>query len=198
MSLTKINADVMDMGDAYAFTGTVTGAGSNIKEVLAMVCDGRARTVGSGTYTPQNVSAVQNITTSYVDLNGTTLAYTPPSGTTSVIYDFCFNLARQSDASSETMCKFFIDSAEVTNARIYVGGDNYIGDSINLRWIIRIGDGTDTSTGRVPSWGSAKTLKWQTRAQATTTEGKAFMTRFWDGGSANHLMIPSLTITALS
>lgn len=33
MSLTKINADVMDMGDAYAFTGDVSGAGSLIQVV---------------------------------------------------------------------------------------------------------------------------------------------------------------------
>ena len=178
-------------------SSNVSFGSGGILETLALVCDGRARTVRSGTYTPQNVTGVQNITTTYTDLNGTTVAYLPPAGTTSVIYDFCFNLARQSDASSETLCKFFIDSDEVTNARIYIGGDNYIGDSVNLRWVIRIGDGTDTDTGRLPSWNTAKTLKWQTRAQSTGTEAKAFLTRFWDGGNATHLMIPDLTITAL-
>ena len=33
MSLTKINADVMDMGDAYTFTGAVSGAGKVLQVV---------------------------------------------------------------------------------------------------------------------------------------------------------------------
>ena len=33
MAITKINADAMDLTDAYAFTGTVTGAGVFPKEM---------------------------------------------------------------------------------------------------------------------------------------------------------------------
>ena len=179
-------------------SSNVSFGSGGILETLALVCDGRARTVRSGTYTPQSVSAVQEFTTTYADLNGTTIAYLPPAGTTSVIYDFCFNAARNADANFETLYKFFIDSDEVTNARMYMGAINYIGDSVNLRWVIRIGDGTDTDTGRLPSWNTAKTLKWTARAHAATGEGKAFVTRFWDGGNATHLMIPNLTIIALS
>ena len=56
-----------------------TGAASNIKEQLAMICDGQNYTVSSGTYTPTNVTAAQALTTSYATVTGSELSYTPPS-----------------------------------------------------------------------------------------------------------------------
>ena len=38
MALSKIQAESMNLADTYAFTGTVSGTGSNIKEQLAMIC----------------------------------------------------------------------------------------------------------------------------------------------------------------
>ena len=45
----SVGATELDLTDTYAFTGTVTGAGSNIIERLVMLCDGDNYTVGSGT-----------------------------------------------------------------------------------------------------------------------------------------------------
>jgi hypothetical protein len=172
-------------------------AGANIKEMLAMVCDGRARTVGSGTYTPGNVTGAQTPNLTYADLNGSSIAYTPPSGTTSVIYDLNL-MVRRIDSNCEILCKFFIDSDEVTDARRCLGGYVYLSGPDTLRWVVRIGDGTDTGSGRVASWGSAKTLKWQIRNAVATSEGKAHAVRNWDGGGeSEQLSIPILTITAL-
>ena len=65
--------------------------GSNIKEKLVMLCDGNNYTVGSGTYTSTNVTAEQTMTTTSTDITGSSIAYTPPSGTTMVIYEFVFS-----------------------------------------------------------------------------------------------------------
>ena len=78
----------INLGANYAFTGTVTGAGSNIKEMFTGVCDGRSFTLSSGTYTLENVTAEFVMTDSYVDITGSSITYTPPSGTTDVIYKF--------------------------------------------------------------------------------------------------------------
>ena len=67
------------------------GAGTNVLEQLSMICDGQNYTVSSGTYTSQNVTALQILTTSYADVTGSTISYTPPAGATCVIYEFCFN-----------------------------------------------------------------------------------------------------------
>ena len=197
MSITKVNADVLDLTDGYAFTGTVTGAGSNIKEVLAMVCDGRARTVSSGTYTPQNVTAYQDTTTSYADLTGSVLAYTPPAGTTSVIYKFDFSFGFR-DTGQITHYKFFIDSDECTDFRRQDTSAAWQpGGTRSFTYVIRIGDGTDADSGRVPSWSSAKTLKMSCRAYSTSVQLQFHGTQYWDGTGGTHLMVPMLTITAL-
>jgi hypothetical protein len=62
-----------------------------IIEYLSSPCDGSSVTVGSGTYTFQNVTGVQTGTDSYVDITGSSLAYTPPTGTTRVKYIFEYN-----------------------------------------------------------------------------------------------------------
>ena len=51
-----------------------------VLEEFCSPCDGSAITVRSGTYTVGTVSAVQNATTSFADLTGSSIDYTPPSG----------------------------------------------------------------------------------------------------------------------
>ena len=55
-------------------------------ETLAGVCDGRTISVSSGTYTLGNVSAEQQLTTSWVDITGTPIDYKPPPGTKYISY----------------------------------------------------------------------------------------------------------------
>ena len=93
--------------------------------------------------------------------------------------------------------KFFIDSDEVTNGRRMTEGNGYNDHLANYRWIITIGDGDETATGKLSSWSSAKTLKLQIRAYSTSLEAKLHETTYWDGTSGSHLMVPTLTITAI-
>jgi len=57
MSITKVNADVLDLTDDYAFTGSL-GSG-RILETLAMVCDGGSVKVDSDTYSSVSLSVEQ-------------------------------------------------------------------------------------------------------------------------------------------
>ena len=59
-----------------------------IIEQLETQADGVAVTVQSGTYTPTDVTATQNLSTSHAVINGSSIDYTPPTGTTRVIYEF--------------------------------------------------------------------------------------------------------------
>jgi len=197
MSITKVNADVMDLTDAYAFSGAVTGVGSNVKEVLAMVCDGSTTVVSSGSYTSFDVTAAITTGTSYVDLTGSSINYTPPSGTKSVVYEFSFGWGYV-DASVGTLLKLSLAGAEVTNGR-RTSSTYSLGDGMDTyKWIFKIGDGDVAATGKVASWGSGKIIKLQCRAMAASYQCKIHQTTYWDGGSANHLLKPTLQITALS
>jgi len=195
MTLIKIQSEGINLADNYAFTGTVTGTGSNIKEKLVMLCDGNNYTVSSGTYTSQSVTAKQELTTSYVDITGSTISYTPPTGATCVIYEFSF-AASFADALVISHYKFFIDSDEVVYQRKNLGGDVQQA-FINAKYIIPIGGSADTNTGRQSSWTSAKTLKMQVREYDANFEGNLHTGYYWDGAASEQFHIPSLTITAL-
>tara|TARA_R110000744_G_scaffold138243_2_gene248978 strand:+ start:21350 stop:22276 length:927 start_codon:yes stop_codon:yes gene_type:complete len=171
-------------------------AGSNIKEMLAMVCDGSTSVVSSGSYTSVNVTSTYTSTTSYADITGSNITYTPPSGTTTVIYEFSFGYGYV-DATAHFHMKFFVDGAEVVHGRRLSTGYSHTGQGIHYRWVIKIGDGAVANTGKLSSWTSGKELKMQFRGYSATAEVKMHGTTYWDGTSGNQLMVPTLTITAL-
>jgi len=169
-------------------------SGSIIEEVSSP-CDGSQITVGSGTYTVQDVTAVQNGTTSYADITGSTLAYTPPSIATRVVYEFSFQEVYY-DAYGVSNHKFFIDSDEVVSARFNTRG-TFWGGITFFRWVINIGGSADTDDGRLASWTSAKTLKMQMREHGDGHETKLHETHAWDGGSTNQFSKPTISIKAI-
>lgn len=175
--------------------GAVGGAGS-ILEMVPLVCDGRSITVGSGTYTAQDVTAVQIPTASYADFSGSLLAYTPPSGAQAVIYDFHWAYS-YGDNQHMHHLNFYIDSDEVTSARRTSSGYGYHDHLADFRWVIAIGDGNETATGKLASWSSSKTLKMQVRAYSTSHQAQLHEMEYWDGAGATHIMRPTLTITAI-
>ena len=52
-----------------------------IIEEISATCDGSTVVVQSGSYTMTNVTSVQNGTTTYTTVNGSSINYTPPTGT---------------------------------------------------------------------------------------------------------------------
>jgi len=175
--------------------GAVGGAGS-VLEVVPLVCDGRSVTVGSGTYTAQDVTSAQIPTASYADFSGSLIAYTPPSGAQAVIYNFQYGYGYE-DGNQMHHMKFYIDSDEVTNARRGSSSYGYSDHLDTYRWIITIGDGNETATGKLASWSSSKTLKLQVRAYSTSHQSKLHETDYWDGAGGSHLIVPTLTVTAI-
>lgn len=174
---------------------SITGA-SNVKEVLAMLCDGGTYTVPSGTYTSTSVTTAQTPTASYTDLNGSSISYTPPSGTTMVFYEFIFTFAFK-DAYPVGHFKFFIDSDEVGYARQSLQTNANPQWLQSLRYAIPIGGTADTATGRQSTWTSAKTLKIQVRMFGGNNELRLHESKNWDGVASNQIHMPKLMITSL-
>lgn len=173
----------------------VGGAGK-ILEVVPLVCDGSAVTVPSGTYTSTDVTAVQTSTQTYVDLNGSSIDYTPPSGTSSVIYEYQF-MTGYADATGCLHIKLFLAGTEVTDAR---GGYSCYSMILNrpyFKWVFRIGDGDDAGAGKVSSWSSGKIIKLQARDYSSASTVKIHETAYWDGTGGSHIGKPVLTVTAI-
>ena len=166
-------------------------------ETLSLICNGETQTVLSGTYTAPNVTAVQAATTTLTDVTGSSIAYTPPSGTTRVVYRFSFIVSYE-DAGAIGDFALFLDSDEVVHARSGTSGQ-YSEAQHHLEWTFRIGGTASTNTGRVASWSSAKTFKVQAREHNSSYEFKLHETEAWAGSTDTHyLSVPRLTIQAIA
>ena len=114
-SILKVDSIQTSAGNPFDF------GGSNILETFTLVCNGEAVTVGSGTYTPANVTALQALTDSHVSINGSSIAYTPPSGATEVIYEFQYKIAWASVAVGIYHTAMRIDGTQITGTRQTTG-----------------------------------------------------------------------------
>jgi hypothetical protein len=168
-------------------------------EYLSSPCDGSQLTGYSGTFTWPNVTAQQDFSTTYLDVTGSNIAYTPPSWAKSVIYQFSFGYSWRNTAHSIQHFKFFIDSNEVVWAR-HNRSAQYFESRYTFEWVIPIGGLANTNTGRQASWTTAKTLKMQSRRYAAASNGgTVHSTYYWDGtGISDQFNIPSLTLIAIA
>ena len=169
-----------------------------IIEYLSGPCDGGNLVGLSGTYTTANVTTAQVIAATYVDITGSSIAYTPPAGSTRVIYRYNFGSYWQTTAHSIQHFKFFIDASEVIYAR-HNRSMQYLEYYSAFEWIIPIGGTANTNTGRQATWTAAKTLKLQTRRYAAGSNGQDLNgTTYWDGGASNQFNRPSITVIAIA
>ena len=139
-------------------------------EKITGVCDGRTISGESTAYTLQQVSNYQDISTILVDVNGSSISYTPPNNTNQVLYNFKFNVVDLSgDATvfnqNHTLTltlHLFIDDVEIENQRAQIS--NYIynnGHYFTYSAIIDIGsvETDDVANGKYASWTSSKVIK---------------------------------------
>ena len=159
-------------------------------------CDGSTITTSNGDITITDKDDAQNLTSSYADIVGSSIAYNPPTGTTQVIYEYHFFGARADDDATIGHFKFFIDSDEVTDARSSFAAQ-YLSHTLTFKWGINIGGSAVTATGRQASWGSAKTLKLQAREYGSSNEAVLNQTYHWDGGASAQFHRPQIGITAI-
>lgn len=168
-----------------------------ILEVLSSVCDGSSVTVGSGTYTFQNVTTQQEyIGATFTDINGSELAYTPPAGTSRVLYRFVFGTYWVA-AHMINHYRFLIGGSEVVFSRHNRSG-YYSEDRCAFEWTIAIGGSSNANTGQQATWTSPKTLKMQYRQYGASNYGNLHGTKYWNGTGGNQFNIPILTITAIA
>ena len=140
--------------------GQPTPQPGQIIEQFEGICDGRQITVGSGTYTLGTVTHGQAPGTTYEDLTGSNIAYTPPSGTKTVVYDFRYFVSFTSTNPPFAHQKLFVDSSEVTIGRS-AGYAHYDGFT-HMRIPFTLDNATeDIANGKIGTWTSSKTLKYK-------------------------------------
>jgi hypothetical protein len=176
-----------------ASSSTTTKKGQ-VLEVLKGICDGRTVEVESGTYTLQNVTAIQNIT----DLNwniitGTSISYKPPTGTKKVCYQF-----RYQWYATLFSLELYIDGVASGMKR---GIANYRRDDYDIvSFSFEIGGNTtDASKGIFSSWDSNKTLDIRIHRYSNSYETFFHGSKYWEGDNVTGtgLQLPTVKITAI-
>lgn len=188
------NSDIADFGSSLS-----SGA---VLEEFCSPCDGSAITVRSGTYTVQTVSAIQQLTTSYADVTGSSIDYTPPTGTQTVVYTFSFQFTF-TDSYNIGHFKLFLDNdsgtaTEVTNYRSTIGAQAALEGRYTIVWGFNIGGSTTAATGRVATWTSARTIKLQAREYGSNNESAVHTSGDWDEGGTDQFSQPVIGIKALA
>ena len=185
------------VGSGASLTGIAGFDPSNhmVLEEFCSPCDNSVITLQDGNHT-LTMPVKYDVTNTFTDIVGSVFTYTPPSGTSQVIYDFRFAISN--DGGNEPLLNFklMLDSDEVVKyRRVYRG--NYE-DEYCVRWGFNIGGSADTTTGRVASWTSAKTMKVQVNRYSSSYPGVLHETNHWDaGGSADVFNAPTLSIKAI-
>jgi len=182
--------------DGSALTGL---SSSNVLETFTLVCNGEPITVGSGTYTPTNVTVAQTLTDSHAVITGSSIAYTPPSNATDVIYEFLWAINKQTSATELAHYAMRIDGTEISGTRAtFSSAGQYDNKKIYFQWRIPIGGSASTTTGRVASWSSAKTIDMTMRNYLTSNYNSVLhRSIFWDGAVTGIVLQPIIKITAL-
>jgi|TARA_B110000967_G_C18857997_1_gene548317 hypothetical protein len=181
-------------------------AGSNILEAISGTCDGRAIEVMSGTYTLGNVTAYQNLSTSYVDVTGSSIAYTPPSDANHVLYKFDFEWD-SIGSSGISHFKLIIDGTEVVPAYKCISS-NYSGnhghhhahhmESMFYNFDLAASS-DDAANGKFASWTTAKTIKVQAREyDSATYQAAVHHNAYYSTFGTSQYTKPSLTVKAYS
>ena len=176
---------------------TTLAASTPVLEQFFYPCNGETVTTSAGDITLSNVTEKQVGTTTYVDASGSVIAYTPPSGTKTVVYRFMFQHSMNGDNHQIGHFKLYIDSDEVTQAYVTNGSED-MQHLVNFEWPIRVGGTANTATGRVASWTSAKTLKLTYRDYGSSNDARLHTTSYTDGTANDTFVMPRIGITALT
>lgn len=183
-------------------------SGSNVLEEIQCVPDGRSITVGSGTYTMQNVTGKQALTDSYAEVIGSKIDYTPPSGTKYIKYQYNFHVDPVSNSNyGISHYRIYVDGADVTEAYKNYATQRYSNYGYSNQMFIMnyvfdlTASTTDVAAGEFSGWTEAKEICVKARRYSSSYPVNLNSNTWRDGTGASGNFVwnrPLLTIQALS
>ena len=188
--------------DGTILTST-SGSSLQVLEQFYLLADGRSVSTSNGTVSTTNVTAVQNLTDSFVAATGSALTYQPPTGTTELIYEYKF-MFDEENANNRYLFSYYldIDGTTILESRgaAYTGNDTY-NDYHYFKYGFRIGSGSDNATtGDRASWSSNKTISLKIARYNSAYATDLHRIRYYTPGSAspdNIIRRPYVGITAI-
>tara|TARA_R110001606_G_scaffold197226_1_gene344748 strand:- start:288 stop:872 length:585 start_codon:yes stop_codon:yes gene_type:complete len=191
------------------FTDFFTVASSNnLIESISGICDGRTIEGISSSYTLENVTGGQTTTDSYADITGSSIAYTPPTGTKYIHYEYIFKFD-PTVRSGISGFRLYVDNSQVTAAYRQLSSNHGLSASYaygefqgRMDFVFDLtASSDDIPNGKFSNWTTARTIKTKAR-RYNSGYTSSLNTNLWmDGGGASGSGLwtpPLLTVTAYS
>ena len=208
--ITATNISVASSVTAATFHGnganlTNVSAGNTgslqVLEQFYLLADGRSVSTSNGTVTTSNVTSSQALTDVYAVMNGSTITYQPPAGTTEVIYEYR-TVVSENGSNNRLLYGWYlaIDNTQITETReVYM---NATGGYVHDLWVkhnIRVNTGgSDSSTTGDRAGLPSMELKVLARRWNNTYPASAhFVTHFPPTAASNLTKRPHVGITAI-
>ena len=181
------------------FLTSTSGSSIQVLEQFYTPCDGSTIATAKGNITVETVSAIQDMTTTFADITGSTLTYQPPDGTTQVIYEFGCNISGNGNVSNSLISTQIVLNG---NAILYSGQTDRLGSAFadsyrTIKFGINIGGTTSTDTGRLASWNSGIVIKVQGAEYSSTYQSRAHCLLNFGSASPQRFNMPQVGITAI-
>ena len=168
-----------------------------VLEQFLLPCTGQSITVQSGTYTSQNVTTTQDSGhSSWDDVTGSTITYTPPTGTQLVIYKFCLQVG-YGDGHIKLGFKFLLGGAEADKFATHVQTENYYNNRNVFEFPLLIGGSADATIGRQATWTTGVEMKLQMKSMSGNDATLHQMDNY-DNSSTDVFVPPIIGITAIA
>ena len=167
-------------------------ASNNVIEVIEGVADGRTVTINGNSYTFGNVTSITSLSTSYIDLPGSSITYTPPEDTKYVSYK-CYFKHKAIDYGGITGYRVHLDGTVVNYSNRHVGGNYSLGNNNHAQFLgmaMFVFDLTvssdNISAGQIAksNWTSDKIIKVQVRDYASSYDADVNRNHWFDGAGA--------------
>ena len=160
-------------------------------------CDGSTIATSQGNITVPNVTAALATGLSWTDVTGSAITYTPPTGTTQVIYHFNYVYIGYG-STGFTSVKLLLAGTEVTDARRHENGVQDYARTVNHQWGFNIGGTANAATGRVASWSSGKEIKLQAVDYGSGNRSYIHQLHYWEDQNVTDFPVkPCIGITAI-
>ena len=179
---------------------STSGSSIQVLEQFYTPCDGSTIATAKGNITVENVSAIQNMETTFTDITGSTLTYQPPDGTTQVIYEFGCNISGNGAGSSNSIfsSQIVLNGNAILHSAITDRlGASYADAYRTIKFGINIGGTTSTDTGRLASWNSGIVIKVQGAEYSSSYQSRAHCLLNLGPNSPQRFNMPQVGITAI-
>jgi len=171
---------------------------SNVLEQIVYYADGKTVVTGAGNFTAPDITAATDVTSAtFIDSPGTNIDYTPPTGTTKVVYEAQIQARYYDDTHMSPSWYVELDGTQITQTK-RTELQQYTYEMVLHSLAVIDINGTDSiATGQLASWTSAKTIKTKICCYSSSYQFYVNGVYHYAGAAPGLVTPPMMKITAI-